>query len=207
MGTWKPRRPFQRCNVATAEANPCRSRCAPLFFHRVMKDSSSLCTQPVKPLASMHIQQPPLEQQQFSRASASTPTSATSRCPRDILTPWRPAVSSTGGAAVPRPRGAPRRNSSSGAPWRLQSSGLGSPRRRLTAAGPSGAAHALGSTPRGPGSHGCRPRQAAAGSGCGPRAGDSGSSGGRRYPPADGRGDAHVLLEGLTAAAALLAGR
>lgn len=66
--------------------------------HRTQEDSCSLCTQPVKPLASMYIQQHLLEQQQLSRASASTPTSTPPRCPCDILTPWRPAAPSTSDA-------------------------------------------------------------------------------------------------------------
>lgn len=48
--------------------------------------------------------------------------------------------------------------------------------------GLSGAARALGSAPRGPGSHGHRPCRAPAGSGSGPRAGGSGGFGGGRVP-------------------------
>lgn len=53
-------------------------------FHRVyiqhlsQQDSYSLCTPPVKPLASVRIQQHPLEQQQLARANASTPHPSTS---------------------------------------------------------------------------------------------------------------------------------
>lgn len=186
MGVWKPRQLFQQSDVATAEANLCRSRCAPLFFHQVdaqhrsQQDSCSLCTQPVKPLASVLIQQRPLEQQQLARAAASTPPPR--RPPRH---PYPMAASGAGHQRCRVPGAllaAPRRNGSSAAPWRRQSAGLGSPRRRLAAAEPSVAARALGNASRGPGSHGRRPRQTPAGSGSGPRAGGSGDSGGRRVP-------------------------
>lgn len=87
----------------------------------------------------------------------------------------------------PRPRGAPRRAAprragSSAAPWRRwgRCAGLPAPLRAGPGvappagsgrAEPSGAARALRSAPRGPGSHGRRPRRASAGSGSGPRAG------------------------------------
>lgn len=95
--------------------------------------------------------------------------------PRDILTPWRPAAPCTGGAASPG-RSSPRRQ--------LCSPVAAGPLlwARRSCRGPSGAARALGSAPRGPGSHGHRPRRAPAGSGSGPRAGGSGGFGGGRLP-------------------------
>lgn len=109
--------------------------------------------------------------------------------PREILTPWRPAAPSTGGAARAASPGhsSPRQQLRSpvaagrcAGPATPRRPGQGGPRRRLAAAGPSGAARALGSAPLGPGSHGHQPRQALAGSGSSPRAGGGGGSGGRQ---------------------------
>lgn len=95
--------------------------------------------------------------------------------PRDILTPWRPAAPGTGGAASPG-RSSPRRQ--------LRSPVAAGPLlwARRNRQGPSGAARALGSAPRGPGSHDHRPRRAPAGSSSGPRAGGSGGFGDGRVP-------------------------
>lgn len=104
VGTWKPRWPFPAIQCGYGRGKPLQITVRPAFLssgHRSQQDSGSLCTQPVKPLACMYIQQPLLEQQQLSLASASTPTSALPRCPRDILTPWRLAAPSTGGATSP----------------------------------------------------------------------------------------------------------